>query len=94
MIALGLVLYAAGSVIGALTSSIGGVIAARLVQGAGAVSGPVTALLAGLVVSTAPALAPRRGIAFGALLAAVLPSSVACRGRFVNPSVQPRDMSV
>lgn len=48
VIAIGLVLYAAGSVIGALTSTIGGVIAARLVQGAGAVSGPVTALLADL----------------------------------------------
>ncbi len=46
VIAAGLVLYGAGSVIGALTGGIGGLIAARLVQGAGAVSGPVTALLA------------------------------------------------
>ncbi len=51
VIALGLVLYAAGSVIGALATSIGGVILARLVQGSGAVSGPVTALLADLTRS-------------------------------------------
>jgi predicted MFS family arabinose efflux permease len=51
VITLGLVLYAVGSVIGALTSGIGGVILARLVQGAGAVSGPVTALLADLTRS-------------------------------------------
>ncbi len=44
----GLVLYAAGSVIGAVTGSIWGLIAAGLVQGSGALSGPVTALLADL----------------------------------------------
>jgi len=48
LITLGLVLYGVGSVIGALSTTIGGVIVARLVQGAGAVSGPVTALLADL----------------------------------------------
>ena len=51
VIALGLVLYAAGSVVGALATTIGGVIAARLVQGSGAVSGPVTALLSDLTRS-------------------------------------------
>jgi MFS family permease len=44
----GLVLYAAGSVLGALATGIWGVVAGRMVQGAGAVSGPVTALLADL----------------------------------------------
>ena len=42
----GLVLYAAGSVLGALATGIWGVVVGRMVQGAGAVSGPVTALLA------------------------------------------------
>jgi predicted MFS family arabinose efflux permease len=48
VIALGLVLYGAGSVLGALAGSIGAVIAARMVQGAGAVTGPISALLADL----------------------------------------------
>ena len=48
VISVGLVLYAVGSVIGGLSTTIGGVIAARLVQGSGAVSGPVTALVADL----------------------------------------------
>jgi len=48
VIAVGLVLYAAGSLMGSVATSIWGVIAARMVQGAGAVSGPVTALLADL----------------------------------------------
>lgn len=48
VIVAGLVLYVAGSAIGGLASSIWGVIAAGLVQGAGAISGPVTALLADL----------------------------------------------
>lgn len=48
VIAVGLVLYAAGSVVGAGATGIWGVVAARMVQGAGAVSGPVTALLADL----------------------------------------------
>jgi MFS family permease len=48
VIAAGLLLYALGSLLGALAGSIGTVIAARMVQGAGAVSGPVMALLADL----------------------------------------------
>lgn len=48
VIAVGLVLYAVGSLLGSAAVSIWGVIAARMVQGAGAVSGPVTALLADL----------------------------------------------
>lgn len=48
VIVIGLVLYAVGSVFGALAGTIGAVIAARMVQGAGAVTGPVSALLADL----------------------------------------------
>ena len=48
VIAAGLALYALGSVGGALATGIWGVILGRMVQGAGAVSGPVTALLADL----------------------------------------------
>jgi len=44
----GLLLYVAGSAIGALATTIWGVILAGLVQGSGAISGPVTALLADL----------------------------------------------
>jgi MFS family permease len=48
LILAGLVLYVAGSVVGARAISIWGLIAAGLVQGAGAISGPVTALLSDL----------------------------------------------
>ena len=48
VIAAGLVLFAVGSALGAMAGSIGAVIVARMVQGAGAISGPVTALLADL----------------------------------------------
>ena len=48
VITVGLVLYAAGSVIGGLATGIEGIILARMVQGAGAISGPVSALLADL----------------------------------------------
>ncbi len=51
VILVGLILYVAGSVIGALATSIWGLIAAGLIQGAGAISGPVTALLADLTRS-------------------------------------------
>jgi len=48
VITVGLVLYAVGSVIGGVSTGIEGVILARMVQGAGAISGPVSALLADL----------------------------------------------
>lgn len=48
VIVLGFLVYFAGSVIGGLAASIHAVILARAIQGAGAVSGPVTALLADL----------------------------------------------
>lgn len=48
VIALGLAVYAAGSACAALATGIGTLVAARALQGAGAVSGPVTALLADL----------------------------------------------
>jgi MFS family permease len=48
VIAVGLLLYALGSAVGALASTTLGVFLARLVQGMGAVSGPVMALLADL----------------------------------------------
>lgn len=48
VIAIGLVLYAAGSLMGMGARSVWAVISARLIQGAGAISGPVTALLADL----------------------------------------------
>jgi MFS family permease len=48
IITLGLVLYGLGSVFGALAGGIWAVIAARMVQGAGAVTGPISALLADL----------------------------------------------
>jgi len=52
VITAGLVLYALGSVLGALAGSVWAVIVARMVQGAGAVSAPVTALLADLTRDT------------------------------------------
>jgi len=48
LITLGLLVYAAGSLIGVLAHSLAGLLAARAVQGAGAVSAPVMALLADL----------------------------------------------
>jgi MFS family permease len=48
VITVGLLLYVAGSVIGGLSTGIDGIILARMVQGAGAISGPVSALLADL----------------------------------------------
>ena len=51
VITLGLVLYGAGSLWGVTAAGIWGVIGARMLQGAGAVSGPVTALLADLTRS-------------------------------------------
>ncbi|MES1196731.1 MAG: MFS transporter, partial [Steroidobacter sp.] len=46
MIAVGLGLFLAGSIIGALTTTLTGLVVARVVQGAGAMSAAVTALLA------------------------------------------------
>jgi MFS family permease len=67
VIVAGLLIYLAGSVVGALASTIHAVIAARAIQGAGAVSGPVTALLADL---TRPEIRTRAmafiGISIGA----------------------------
>jgi MFS family permease len=51
IITAGLVLYGVGSVIGALASGLPGIIIARMVQGAGAISAPVSALLADLTRS-------------------------------------------
>lgn len=48
IITLGLLLYGVGSVFGAVAGTIWAVIAARMVQGAGAVTGPISALLADL----------------------------------------------
>jgi predicted MFS family arabinose efflux permease len=48
LIAIGLVLHVAGSVFGAVAGSAWSLILARIVQGLGAVSGPVTALVADL----------------------------------------------
>ncbi len=48
VILLGLWMFVAGSALGAFASSVWAIIAARLVQGCGAVSGPVMALLADL----------------------------------------------
>ena len=48
VIVVGLVLHVAGSALGALATTAGALVAARIVQGLGAVSGPVTAFLADL----------------------------------------------
>jgi len=48
LIAVGLVLHVVGSALGALATTAGTLVAARVVQGLGAVSGPVTAFLADL----------------------------------------------
>jgi predicted MFS family arabinose efflux permease len=48
LIVVGLLLHVAGSALGAVASSAGALVAARVVQGLGAVSGPVTAFLADL----------------------------------------------
>lgn len=62
LIAVGLVLHVAGSALGALATTAGALVAARIVQGLGAVSGPVTAFLADL---TRPAVRTRAMFAIG-----------------------------
>jgi MFS family permease len=49
LIVVGLLLHVAGSVLGAVAANAAALVAARVVQGLGAVSGPVTAFLADLV---------------------------------------------
>ena len=51
MIVVGLILHVAGSALGAVAAHASTLVAARMVQGLGAVSGPVTALLADLTRS-------------------------------------------
>jgi MFS family permease len=62
LIAVGLVLHIAGSALGALATTAGALVVARVVQGLGAVSGPVTAFLADL---TRPEVRTRAMFAVG-----------------------------
>ncbi|HEU4517111.1 MAG TPA: MFS transporter, partial [Steroidobacteraceae bacterium] len=62
LIAVGLLLHVVGSALGALATSAGALVAARVVQGLGAVSGPVTAFLADL---TRPEVRTRAMFAIG-----------------------------
>ena len=90
VIAVGLLFYAAGSLIGVFAHSLAALLAARLVQGAGAVSAAVTALLADL---TRPEVRTRAmavvGISIGLsfilalVLAPVLDSLVGVPGIFL-----------
>ncbi len=90
VIAVGLLFYAAGSLIGAFAHSLAALLVARLVQGAGAVSAAVTALLADL---TRPEVRTRAmafvGISIGLsfilalVLAPVLDSLVGVPGIFL-----------
>lgn len=67
MIMVGLVLHVAGSVLGAVAANAWSLVAARIVQGTGAVSGPVTALVADL---TRPASRTRAMFAIGVSIGA------------------------
>ena len=90
VIAVGLLFYAAGSLIGAFAHSLAALLVARLVQGAGAVSAAVTALLADL---TRPEVRTRAmafvGISIGLsfilalVLAPVLDSVIGVPGIFL-----------
>ena len=85
---MGLVLFTAGSLLGAAASGIWGVILARLVQGSGAVAGPVTALLADL---TRPAIRTRAmaliGISIGAAFVVALVGAPLLEARIGVPGI-------
>jgi MFS family permease len=90
LITIGLLIYAAGSAIGALAQTLGAVLAARAVQGAGAVSAPILALLADLMRSQVRTramafLGISIGLSFVAalVLAPVLDTAIGVRGIFV-----------
>lgn len=89
VIATGLVLYALGSVLGMNARSVWGVVLARMVQGSGAISGPVTALLADLTRSAVRTRAMAViGVSIGAtfllslLIAPVLGAKIGVQGIF------------
>ena len=67
VIVVGLLLHVAGSALGALAASAASLVAARTIQGLGAVSGPVTAFLADL---TRPAARTRAMFAIGLCIGA------------------------
>jgi len=67
VIVIGLLLHVAGSALGAVAASAASLVAARIVQGLGAVSGPVTAFLADL---TRPAARTRAMFAIGLCIGA------------------------
>jgi MFS family permease len=67
MIVVGLLLHVAGSALGAIAASAQALVAARIVQGLGAVSGPVTAFLADL---TRPGSRTRAMFAIGLCIGA------------------------
>ncbi len=90
LITLGLLVYAAGSLLGALAHSLVALLAARAVQGAGAVSAPVMALLADLTRTQVRTRAMAFigisiGLSFVAalVLAPALDSVIGVRGIFV-----------
>jgi predicted MFS family arabinose efflux permease len=90
LITIGLIVYAAGSLVGALAHTLAALLAARAVQGAGAVSAPVMALLADLTRSQVRTRAMAFiGISIGfsfvaaLVLAPALESVIGVRGIFV-----------
>ena len=90
LITLGLLVYAVGSLLGVLAHSLVGLLAARAVQGAGAVSAPVMALLADLTRQQVRTRAMAFiGISIGfsfvaaLVLAPALDSVIGVRGIFV-----------